>query len=422
MSCTHPFPGRRALRVVGLNHESSSLETRERAAVGASVLPEALETIGDGVILSTCNRTEVYRLASDDETTDPAETFFARRLGDASDGKAPHLYRLEHITALRHLFAVAAGLDSLVVGEAQILGQVRSAIDAARAAGKADDHLVRIFHQALRVGRRARAETFIGRHAVSVSYAAVELARSVLGNLREAKVLVVGAGEMGELTARVVVEHGAVVAGVANRTLAHAEAITARVGGQAVGLERLADAIAESDIVISSTDAPDYVVSRDAVAAAVARRRARPLLIVDIAVPRDVDPSVCNLDGVHLYDMDDLRAHCSHNQEQRRREVREVQRIIDAEVERFEAWWRTLPALPSVLSLRQGAEQIRLVELEEALARLRHLSPADRAVVDQLSRAIVNKLLHAPTVHLKDFAAAGDLASIDVVREAFDIA
>lgn len=390
--------------------------------MGASVLAEALESIGDGVILSTCNRTEVYRLAPDDEITDPSEAFFARRLGNPPEGKLPHLYRLEHTKALRHLFAVAAGLDSLVVGEAQILGQVRAAIDAARAAGTADEQLVRIFHQALRVGRRARAETFIGRHAVSVSYAAVELARSVLGDLREAKVLVVGAGEMGELTARVVVEHGAVVAGVANRTLAHAEALTARVGGRAVGLDRLAEAVAESDIVISSTDAPEYVVSRTAVAAALAGRRNRPLLIVDIAVPRDVDPSVRDLDGVHLYDMDDLRAHCSHNHEQRRQEVRQVQRIIDAEVERFESWWRTLPALPTVLSLRQGAEQVRLVELEEALARLRHLSPADRAVVDQLSRAIVNKLLHAPTVHLKEFAAADDRSAIDVIREAFDIA
>lgn len=384
-------------------------------------LADALDTLGDGLILSTCNRTEVYRLAIPGEPTDPARAFFSSRLPLDGNELTSRLYELDHLDALRHLFAVATGLDSLVVGEAQILGQIRAALDAARARGTIDDHLQRIFHHALRVGRRARAETFIGHHAASVSYAAVELARSVLGSLRGANVLVVGAGEMAELTARVVARNGGVIGGVANRTLANAAELAERVGGRAVPLAALPEAIADADILISSTDAPGYVVSHEAVRFGVGSRERRPLLIVDIAVPRDVDPAVREIPGVHLFDIDDLRAHCGHNQEQRRGEAEAVQRIIDAEVERFDAWWRTRPAIPAIQAVRRRGEEARQAELAEALARLRHLDAADRAVVEDLSRALVNKLLHDPTIRLKELAAADATDEIAAICRAFNL-
>lgn len=407
------------LRVVGLSHHRAPVELRERVAVSGPALDDALVALGDGIILSTCNRTEVYRLASPGESNGPARAFFASRVPLDAGDLTSRLYHLDHLDALRHLFAVATGLDSLVVGEAQILGQLRGALDAAQVRGTADDQLGRIFLHALRVGRRARAETFIGHHAASVSYAAVELARSVLGSLRGASVLVVGAGEMGELTARTVARHGGVISGVANRTLANAMDLASRVGGRAVPLADLPKAIADADILISSTDAPGYVVTRDAIQSEVVSREDRPLLIVDIAVPRDVDPAVREIPGVHLFDIDDLHAYCGHNQEQRRGEAEAVQRIIDDEVERFSTWWRSQLAIPAIQAVRQRGEEARHAELAQALKRLRHLDAADRAVVEDLSRALVNQLLHAPTIRLKQLAVADAAEEIEAIVRAF---
>ncbi len=402
------------LTVVGLSQRSAPVEVRERVAIGGAELPAALAALGHGIILSTCNRTEIY--LGDDRPGDAAAAtqLLAERAGGEVAALAGHLYEIRGENAVRHLYAVAASLDSLVLGEPQILGQVRQALSAAETAGTSSPVLARAFREALRVGRRARAETFIGRHAVSVSYAAVELARQVFGQLDRCRALVVGAGEMAELTTRTLVQYGVGVVAVVNRTVGHAEVLAERFGGRAIAFADLVPALRESDIVISSTDAAHVVISRDDVAAAVEGRVGRPLFVIDIAVPRDVDPSVRALENVHLYDIDDLRSLCDHNRAERRAEIQQVQAIIDEEAARFVAWWQTRQALPTVLALRARADEIRRAELAEALAKLRHLSDADRVTVEALSRAIVNKLLHEPTVRLKKSARQGGEATAAV--------
>jgi glutamyl-tRNA reductase len=396
------------LSVVGLSHQSAPVELRERVAFADEELPGLLRALGHGVVLSTCNRTEIYRWADRESDPEPAERFLAQRLGVPDPDLSTHLYRLRDRAAVRHLFAVAAGLDSLVLGEAQILGQVRTALEAAEAAGTAGPVLSRIFQGALRAGRRARAQTFIGRHATSVSYAAVELARAHLGDLAECQALVVGAGEMGELTARTLARYGVGVVAVANRTFENAWALVGRVGGRAIGFEDLPAALREADIVITSTNAPGFVIDRPMVESALVSRGGRPLFVIDIAVPRDVDPEVGSIPGVRLYNIDDLRAQCDHNRERRRREIARVEAIIDAEVERTMAWLVARPAIPAIVALRDRAEEAREQELAEAMAKLRHLSAEDRAVVDQLTRALVRRLLHEPMLRLKALAASGD--------------
>jgi glutamyl-tRNA reductase len=309
----------------------------------------------------------------------------------------------------------------MVLGEPQILGQVRDALDAAEVAGTAGPALSHVFRQAVRAGRRARAETFVGRHAVSISYAAVEMARKVFGRLDGCRALVVGAGEMGELTARTLADYGVGVVAVANRTLSTASALAAQFGGRAVPLDRIVPSLADSDIVISSTDAPTYVIDHSLVSRAVAQRDGRPLFIIDIAVPRDVDPLVRSLPNVFLYDIDDLQALCEVNREGRRQEIHAVQRIIESEVELFEAWWRTRRAIPTVVAMRDQAERARQEELAEALQKLGHLSDTDRATIDALTRAIVSKVLHGPTVRLKEMAAQGDAEAIDLMRILFNL-
>ena len=409
------------LTVVGLSFRSAPVELREKVVVDYSELEPALRELGHGVIISTCNRTEIYQTIRSAEHSLDAARFLTRRFAGPDDALRSHLYRLEDSRAVHHLFAVAAGLDSMVLGEPQILGQVRAALSAAEAAGTAGPVLAHLFRQAVRVGRRARSETFVGRHAVSISYAAVEMARKVLGRLDGCRALVVGAGEMGELTARTLVDYGVGVVAVVNRTLSTASALAAQFGGRAVPLDRIVPSLADSDIVISSTDAPTYVIDHSHVSRAVAQRDGRPLFIIDIAVPRDVDPMVRSLPNVFLYDIDDLQALCEVNREGRRREIHAVQRIIESEVELFEAWWRTRRAIPTVVAMRDLAERARQEELAEALQKLGHLSDTDRATIDALTRAIVSKVLHGPTVRLKEMAAQGDAEAIELIRTLFNL-
>jgi glutamyl-tRNA reductase len=409
------------LVLTGLSFRSAPIELREKVAFGADELAPALRALGSGVILSTCNRTEIYQEAGAPVGELTPVQLLDHRAGDARSEVRRHLYHLGGENAIRHLFAVAAGLDSMVLGEPQILGQVRAALNAAEAAGTAGPVLAHVFRQAIRVGRRARDETFIGRHAVSVSSAAVELARRVFGRLEGCRALVIGAGEMGELTVRTLAEHGVGVVAVANRTLDRARALAGRFGGEALALDDLADALAAADIVISSTDAASFVIQGDDVRRALAERGGRPLFIIDIAVPRDVDPTVRSLPGVFLYDIDDLQALCAVNRESRQREVQRVQQIIEMEVRDLLAWWSSRRVIPTIIAMRERAEQIRRAELSEALARLGHLSEADRASIEALTRAIVAKLLHRPTVRLKELAAADDEAAIELVRDLFSL-
>jgi len=410
------------LSVVGVNYRSAPVELREKIVISDQQLPAALETLGHGVILSTCNRIEVYQV-SDAPALQSAADFLGERCANVDPEAHPHFYHLLGADAARHLYDVAAGLDSMVLGEPQILGQIRAALEAAEEAGTAGPVLSHVFRDGIRVGRRARAETFIGRHAVSISYAAVELAKNIFGKLQGCRALVVGAGEMGELTVKTLVDHGVGTVAVVNRTLENATALARRFDGEAASLDDLVTALEASDIVISSTDAPDYVIRQCDVQQAVRRREGRPLFMIDIAVPRDIDPAVRGLSDVFLYDIDDLQTLCEMNREQRRREAQRVRRIIEDETTRFARWWRSRQVIPTVVALRRQAEQARQEELAEAMAKLEHLSDVDQAVVADLSRAIVQKLLHQPTVRLKGLAGdeLADGSTLDLAQALFGL-
>jgi glutamyl-tRNA reductase len=310
--------------------------------------------------------------------------------------------------AVGHLFRVAAGLDSMMLGETQVLGQVRSAYGAARRHGSPGPVLARLFHHALEVGKRAHRETRICQSAGSLSAAAVGLARQTLGDLASRTALVLGAGETSRLAARTLRASGAGTLLVANRTLEQAEAVARAVGGEALPLHGLTPALGRADVVISSTGARSYVLEAPAVRAAMAVRPQRPLYCIDVAVPRDVDPAVAAVPNVHLYNLDDLQAVCADDGDDRSRDVRQVERIVDEEVERFFQWWDAREVVPTITALRAHAESVREAELAKALGRLNGLSERDRETVSALTTAIVNKLLHQPVVRLKERSADHD--------------
>lgn len=408
---------------VGISHKVAPVAVRERLAFTAAELPSALshlrESIGAAVLLSTCNRTELYTAGADDSTS--PETIIAQ-LAKCKGTEPPvgvNFYLLREQEAVRHLYRVAAGVDSMVLGEAQILGQVREALGVAQRAGTVDPLLSRLFRTAISVGRRARSETGISRYAVSVSSTAVALARRVLGDLAGCTVLVVSAGESGKLAAKSLVGSGASRVLVTNRTYQRACELAARLEGEAVPFEGLPGALAMADIVISATGAEAFVLGVEEVGAAIAARNGRPLLLIDIAVPRDVDPRVRELAGVHLYDIDDLQGVSHANLRQRAREVHKVEAIVEEEVERFGAWWRSLEVVPTIVALRQRAEAIRREEVERTLRRLTHLSPRDQGRVEAMAMAIVNKLLHRPIARLKEREAGQRYT--EAVRSLFDL-
>jgi len=401
---------------IGLNHKTAPVEVRERLAFTASRLRQALSALAEcragqdgalreSAILSTCNRTEIYALAED---TARGREYLVRFLSE-QQGLVPAqfespLYTYEDEGAVAHLFSVAAGIDSMIVGENEILGQVRQAYSLASASKAIGPVLARLFRKSITVGKRARTETTISRDAISISYAAVELAKKVFEDLGGCRALVVGAGETSELTLKSLIENGIGEVSVINRTRRKAEAIARQCGGQVVGFGRIAQALSSADIVISSTAAPHPVIRPEAVERAMALRQERPLLLVDIAVPRDVDPEVGRIDNVHLYDIDDLEKVVEANLERRRREIPKVRAIIHREQTDFMAWFRALEVLPTIASLRGRAEEIRLAELQKALRRLGPLPEQQRSIVEALSLGIVNKLLHSPIVNLKERA------------------
>lgn len=410
------------LVMVGVNHRAADVEVRERVAIGPAALPAALAALrrhaAEGLILSTCNRTEVYGIVGHVGSGErELRRFLAEFHGLDADTLGRSLIAADGRDAARHLCAVAAGLDSMALGEAQILGQVRAAYLAALHHGTLGPVLGALGRHALAAGKRARSETAIGRHAVTIPYAAVELARSVLGGLEGRTVLVIGAGEMAELALRSLLEYGCGSALVINRTLARARELAERRGGEALPWSALREAVARADVVISSTGAGRHVVTPELVAAGA--RAGRLLCLIDIAVPRDVAPSVRDLPGVALYDIDDLAATCAANSARRAAAAAAAQAIVDEEADRFMAWWRAREVVPTIQALRERAEQIREQELRRALARLPGLSERDRQVVAALASALVGKLLHQPTVYLKQSEDA--LGQAHIVRRLFDL-
>ncbi|MCL2503804.1 MAG: glutamyl-tRNA reductase [Coriobacteriia bacterium] len=402
------------LTLVGLSHKTAPVAIRERLTFPAQQLPDALgrlcalDTVAEAVVVSTCNRTEIYAVTSADANGPEAVTsFIADYHGLDQQELTRYLYTLEGEAVVKHLFCVASSLDSMVLGEAQILGQVKEAYESAFANHACGRIFNRLFRQSFEVGKRVRTETDIGENAVSISYAAIELAKRVFETLEGRCVLVVGAGKMSELTAKHLVSNGVGRVLVANRTFERAEELARRFGGEAIPYDMLFERMAEADIVISSTAATQYVITRDEVARVVRHRR-DPLFLIDIAVPRDIDPACANIADVFLYDIDALNNVVTANLEERMVEAKRAEAIIKDEIVGFERWLDSLEIVPTIAAMRAEAEKMRAEELGKALKRLGGLSEKELQAVEALSNAIVNKMLHEPTARLKAASAEKD--------------
>ena len=398
-----------SIAVVGANHRTAPLEVRERFAHAPREVPAALERVlsagaGGGVLLSTCNRTEFYLAEPGDATPATVWAILTERLGEGRSA-SEYGYLVRDRDAVRHLYRVSAGLDSMILGESQIQGQVREAWETSRSL--AGPVLHRLFQSALLVGARVRSETALAAGAASAPSAAVALAGKIFGRLAGRVALVLGAGDMAELAASCLVSEGVRVTLVANRTYERARAVAEELGARALTLDEAWEHFASADIVLTSTAAPHAVVTWERVAPAIARRGGRPLCILDLAVPRDVEPAVGQLENVFLYDIDDLQAVAAHSAADRHQEVPAAERIVTDEVDRFWAWYGGLAAVPVLKEFRGRLDDMRAAELERALKRLAHLSPEDRAQVEQFSHALLNKFLHHPTIALKQAAQAG---------------
>ncbi len=406
------------LTLVGLSHRATPIAVRERAFVP---LPEAAELAarlavdGEAVCLSTCNRTELYLVGPDAERRGLDALAVISGLGE--EELRTVVYRLAEESAALHLFRVAAGLDSMVPGEGEILGQVRAAFEA----GSPGPVLHRLFRHALHAGKKVRAETAIAESPASVSSAAAALAQQVFGRLEGCRVLLLGAGHVAELAARSLSARGADVSFVANRATLRAEALAARFGGEGIPLEQAPGRLPDVDVVISSTGSPGWTLERADVESALRGRRGRPLFLIDLAVPRDLDPSIHELDGCYLYDIDDLESVVAESLAGRRREAARAEAIVAEETERFREWQASREVVPAIASLRARAEEIRAAELARVRGRL-GLSESQNQAVESVTAQIVNKLLHLPTVRLKEAAAGANGGTYaEAVRHLFGL-
>jgi len=401
------------IKVLGVNHRTAPLDVRERFAHGAHEAPAALPRVraagaSGGVVLSTCNRTEFYLLAEDEPALEAVWALLGERLssGPRADGAAREYGYIERDRdAVRHLYRVSSGLDSMILGESQIQGQVREAWKASRA--QAGPVLHRLFQTALHVGSRVRTETGLGMGTASAASAGVAVAGKIFGDLAGRTALILGAGDMAELAATCLSDEGVQITLVANRTQERARAIAERLGGRAISLEEAWAHFATTDIVLCSTAAPHAVVTWERVGSVIAERRGRPLCVLDLAVPRDVDPAVGQIENVFLYDVDDLQTVAAQATARRRDEIPAAERIVEEETDLFWAWYGGLGVVPAIKEFRSRMDTLRAAELERALKQLDHLSPDDRARVEQFSQALLNKFLHQPTLALKEAAEQG---------------
>lgn len=412
------------IAVLGTSNRTSPLDLRERLAFPPSELGAALQVMRDyvpeGAIVSTCHRVELYAAA---DSLRPMKTvlkrFWAKQRGVPLKGLDAHLYYLEGEDAVRHLFSVAGGLDSAIIGEPQILGQVRAALENSLQHRATGSVITGLFRQAVTAGKRVRTETGIGRNAASISYAAVELARQIFGDLRSSRVLLVGTGKMGELAARNLLSKGVAGLAVAGRTPERAQELALECGGQ-VAMAELEEALPASDIVISCTSAPHHVISREMVERVMQARAARPLFLIDIAVPRDIEPAAGDVEGVHLFNVDDLESTVAANVAERRAEAGAASAIIDEEVASFQRWLAGRRAVPTIVALRRRAEEIRQAELARTASVLARLPEADRQRIEALTLALEKKLLHEAIARLRAEATAGNGRGTDrAVRQLF---
>jgi glutamyl-tRNA reductase len=411
------------LMVVGISHRTAPLDVRERFVVDAHASADALRQLAavgcaEAVLLSTCNRTELYMRAP--ETQPDASALGARLLtshaGMEERDAERYLYTLHDSGAVEHLFRVVASLDSMILGEAEIQGQVRTAYERAVTTDNGDfivgPVLSRLFETALRVGGRVRSETKLGTGAASVPSASIELARKIFGSLRGRRALVLGAGEMSELTMECLRGEGVSDILVANRTAARADEVARRLHAEAVGMERLPELLQLVDIVASATSAPHAVITMELARSALGTDRRSPLLILDIALPRDVEPGVGALPNVFLYDIDDLSQVVEGTLQRRRSEIAVAEAIIREGIADFWTWYRGRNVVPLIRELRGRLEEVRDAETQRALRALQHLAPEDQAAVENLTRQLMNKVLHAPTIRLREAAARGREADV----------
>jgi glutamyl-tRNA reductase len=412
------------LLALGISHKTAPVALRERLAF--TELEASEFEVREAVVISTCNRTEVYLVVGGAggalvNAEGDVLGLLARRAGIRPTELAQEIYSPRNCEAARQLYRVTAGLESMIVGEAEIQGQVRRAHEAAMRAGSTGAFSNRLFAAALTTGKRVRTETGIGSSRVSVPSVAVDLALSVLGGLAERHVVILGAGETSELTARALADQGAGTIFVANRHADRALSLAQRFGGSVVGLDGLPDQLLHADIVLSSTSSPHPIVGREELELVMAERAGRPLLLIDIAVPRDIDASCGELEGVSLYDIDDLQAVVARNLDTRASEIPRAQEIVEEEIQRFARWLGQLEVLPTVSALREHGNTLVEQVLAENAGRWESASPRDLARVEAIARAVMSRLLHEPTIRLRSLSEARGHSSLELVRELFGL-
>ncbi|HEX8252639.1 MAG TPA: glutamyl-tRNA reductase [Thermoanaerobaculia bacterium] len=396
------------LILVGLNHRTAPVDVRERLSVMEKSLGDStlsvreLEGVEGAALLSTCNRVEVIVSTRDEDVITTIVEWLADRASAARTELEKHLYIVRHGDVIKHLFRVASGLDSMIVGEPQIGGQVRAAFATAHELGTLDALLTQLYENTMRVAKKIRTETGIGEHAVSVPYAAVELAKKIFGDLRGLQVLLLGAGEMGELTAEHLAAQQVRQVFVANRSFDRAVELARRFGGGAVHFDAIDDHLATCDIVIASTAAPHYLVEAEHVSRALDTRKNRNLFLIDLSVPRNISPAVAEVDGAYLYNVDDLQQVADANLDRRQQKAAQAEQIVVREVDNFRKRLVAQDAVPTILELQQRLEAIRTAELEKCLRKMGPMTSEQRSAVETFSTQLVNKILHYPILQLKE--------------------
>lgn len=418
------------LIVVGLSHKTAPVEIREKLAVPESRMGEALsrlctyQGVKEGLLLSTCNRVEVYSVVDDiDHGYGRIQEFLAdTHLSLSSEQLTPHLYWHTGDRAIAHLFRVAASLDSMIIGESQILGQLKDAFEVALAHKTTGVIMNKVVKKAISVAKRVRTETKIAEMAVSVSYAAVELAKKIFSDLAHRTVLLVGAGEMAKLAAQHLIAQGVGQVRITTRTPQHAVELAEKFGGTPVPFEQFKDDMASADIVLVSTGAAHYLISADDVQRAVDARRNRPMFLIDISVPRNIDPAVRHVDNAFLFDIDDLKQRVEQNRAERLQEAEKAERMVVEEVGVVLEWMKSLEVTPTIVALKNRADDIKRGEVEKTMSRLAHLSAQDREIVEGLASAIANKLIHNTMVTLKSEAnSSSGAAFVEAARRFYNL-
>jgi glutamyl-tRNA reductase len=412
-------------QLIGVNHNSAPLDVRERLAISEARLPDAIQTlvkqpgVEEGMVLSTCNRVEL--LTSSREAAD-LRGFLRSYFGISPDALRSHIYEFEKSEAVRHVFRVASSLDSMVVGEPQILGQVKEAYAVARGLGAVHSALEALLSRAFAVAKRVRTETAIGSSSVSIAAVAVQLAEKIFGSLRNRTVYVVGAGKMAELAARHLIARGAGHILFTNRTHERAVQLAEAFGGQAIPFDQLYETVGRADIVLTSTGATEPLFRREEGEKLLSRRKNQPMFFIDIAVPRNVHPDMNRLDGMFVYDIDDLQTVAGNNSSERKKEAERAEKIIEVEVERFAIRMKSLAVVPTILSLQEYCETIRQAEIDRIRGKMGELTPEQEAAIEAMTRGIINKLLHTPITTLKSTAAEPEAATIhEIIRRIFNL-